>query len=135
MGTLKLNVLRQSTPRRRRHGALENGNVNTFTLMKTTSYRGQMTARNDITGDLIASRGANEAYRDGWDRIFSKKTVKEEPKPEETKDIERERLTTEWRTFCEANQRRLVVIPSFQTYKLTKEAGMLDEFFKEPDGL
>ena len=32
-----------------------------------------MTARNDITGDSIATRKTNDAYRDGWDRIFKQK--------------------------------------------------------------
>ncbi len=31
-----------------------------------------MAARNDITGDSIQSRTSNDAYSDGWDRIFSK---------------------------------------------------------------
>ena len=38
-----------------------------------------MTTRNDITGDLIASRNPTEAYKDGWERIFGKKE-----KPQET---------------------------------------------------
>lgn len=32
-----------------------------------------MTARNDITGDMIQTKGSTDAYRDGWDRIFGKK--------------------------------------------------------------
>jgi hypothetical protein len=35
-----------------------------------------MVARNDITGDLIVTHAANDAYRDGIDRIFGKKTFK-----------------------------------------------------------
>lgn len=27
-------------------------------------------SKNDITGDEIKTRTANDAYRDGWDRIF-----------------------------------------------------------------
>lgn len=38
-----------------------------------------MTARNDITGDAIQTKGSNDAYRDGWDRIFGKKEEPEEP--------------------------------------------------------
>jgi hypothetical protein len=34
-----------------------------------------MTARNDITGDAIASRGTTENYRDNYDRIFRKTAV------------------------------------------------------------
>lgn len=32
-----------------------------------------MASRNDITGDVLASKRNNSAYRDGWDRIFGKK--------------------------------------------------------------
>lgn len=32
-----------------------------------------MTARNDITGDSIATKTSTDAYRDGWDRIFKKR--------------------------------------------------------------
>ena len=31
-----------------------------------------MTARNDITGDFIASQGTTDLYRDNYDRIFKK---------------------------------------------------------------
>jgi hypothetical protein len=34
-----------------------------------------MTARNDITGDAIQTKSPNDAYREGWDRIFGKKHV------------------------------------------------------------
>lgn len=32
-----------------------------------------MTARNDITGDSIATKGTTDLYRDNYDRIFGKK--------------------------------------------------------------
>lgn len=32
-----------------------------------------MAAKNDITGDLIKSKNSNQAYGDGWDRIFGNK--------------------------------------------------------------
>lgn len=38
-----------------------------------------MTAKNDITGDSIASRMPTDAYRDGHDRIFGKKEKPVEP--------------------------------------------------------
>jgi len=38
------------------------------------------TAKNDITGDLIKSRSATEAYREGWERIFGRR---ESPAPTE----------------------------------------------------
>lgn len=34
-----------------------------------------MTARNDITGDVIATKGSTDAFRSGWDRIFGKKNT------------------------------------------------------------
>lgn len=36
-----------------------------------------MTSKNEITGDKLATKPANEAYRDNWDRIFGKKTTTE----------------------------------------------------------
>lgn len=33
-----------------------------------------MTSRNDITGDALKTKTTTDAYRDGWDRIFGKKT-------------------------------------------------------------
>lgn len=39
-----------------------------------------MASRNDITGDAQATKGATDAYRDGWDRIFGKKK-KAAPEP------------------------------------------------------
>lgn len=30
------------------------------------------TTKNDITGDVIQSKGTTEKYRDGWERIFGK---------------------------------------------------------------
>ena len=35
-----------------------------------------MTAKNDVTGDTLATKPASEAYRDNWELIFGKK---EEP--------------------------------------------------------
>lgn len=32
-----------------------------------------MTTKNDITGDTLVSKDTNDAYREGWDRIFGKK--------------------------------------------------------------
>ena len=42
-----------------------------------------MSASNDITGDRIQTKPSNQAYRDGYDRIFSKdptdsKTIKQD---------------------------------------------------------
>lgn len=44
------------------------------------------TAHNDITGDLLKTKGSNDAYRDGWDRIFGPKrrtTIVETAEPTE----------------------------------------------------
>lgn len=49
-----------------------------------------MAARNDITGDSISSKVSNEQYRSNWDKIFSKKKVKEEEEDNsKTKNDER----------------------------------------------
>lgn len=37
-----------------------------------------MATTNDITGDSIQTKTNNQQYRDGWDRIFGKKT-KQQP--------------------------------------------------------
>lgn len=52
-----------------------------------------MTARNDITGALIKTKGATDAYRSNWDAIFGKKEVTPEPAVEvevETEEVEAE---------------------------------------------
>jgi hypothetical protein len=45
-----------------------------------------MTTRNPITGDLIATKGTTDAYRDNYDRIFGKKKqqLAEDIGPEKT---------------------------------------------------
>ena len=46
-----------------------------------------MTSRNEITGDLITTKGAaSDSYRDGWDRIFGKKQP-EDKKPKKKKAL------------------------------------------------
>ena len=35
------------------------------------------TARNDVTGDFIASKPNSEMFEQGWDRIFGKKKKEE----------------------------------------------------------
>lgn len=47
-----------------------------------------MTTRNDITGDLIATKTQTKAYSDGWDRIFAKTPAKPEEEIDETSDIQ-----------------------------------------------
>lgn len=36
-----------------------------------------MTTRNDVTGDSLVSKNTNNSYRDGWDRIFGRKSEDE----------------------------------------------------------
>lgn len=36
-----------------------------------------MATKNDITGDVIQTSVATDSYRNGWDRIFAKKTPDE----------------------------------------------------------
>lgn len=40
------------------------------------------TAKNDITGDTIASKASSQAFRDNFDAIFRKKTHEPENEPE-----------------------------------------------------
>lgn len=40
-----------------------------------------MAAKNDVTGDRIASKANSQEYRDGMDRIFGKKKAKAESEP------------------------------------------------------
>lgn len=48
-----------------------------------------MTARNDVTGDLLQTKSNTEAYRQGWERIFGKKkteSIEENKKQAEEKE-------------------------------------------------
>lgn len=42
------------------------------------------TAKNDITGDTIASKTTNDAFREGYDRIFGNKETEPEQAVNET---------------------------------------------------
>jgi len=44
-----------------------------------------MATRNDITGDALVSRGANEAYLSNYDKIFRKEKPQEEKEHEQQK--------------------------------------------------
>ncbi len=92
-----------------------------------------MTARNDITGDALRTKGSTDAYRSGWDRIFGKKEEpKEEPvfhlrsygdvsaadiealakakkEAEELARQEADALRQEWWKYCADNQSTLSV--------------------------
>lgn len=56
-----------------------------------------MATRNDITGDLIKTKanGANEAYSDGWDRIFGKKKAVTNEETKEANQVEDNMATTQ----------------------------------------
>jgi predicted negative regulator of RcsB-dependent stress response len=47
-----------------------------------------MATKNDITGDALVSRGANEAYLSNYDKIFRKE------KPQEEKEHEQQSTET-----------------------------------------
>lgn len=54
-----------------------------------------MTSKNDITGDLIKSKNSNQAYEDGWDRIFGKKDInKDEPQAQTSSTISHKETKT-----------------------------------------
>jgi hypothetical protein len=95
-----------------------------------------MTARNDITGDSIATKSSTEAYRDGWDAIFGKKaktaTVIKVETPAPTVEVEvqneRDALTRQWWAFCEKSQPRSKPFPTFAEWEHAVSAGKsLDE--------
>ena len=44
-----------------------------------------MATKNDITGDALVSRGANEAYLSNYDKIFRKEKPQKEKEDEQQK--------------------------------------------------
>lgn len=46
------------------------------------------TARNDITGDSISTRTSSDAFRDGWERIYGKKDIKEDREINKDSDLD-----------------------------------------------
>lgn len=46
-----------------------------------------MPAKNDITGDSITTKSTSDAYRDNWDKIFSKKKKEEKQVDQEEKEV------------------------------------------------
>lgn len=94
-----------------------------------------MIARNDITGDALRTKGSNDAYRSGWDRIFGKKEPEPSPAPapepvkvqtvEKTDaQLEADALRQEWWKYCQENQASFTtpfpsgnLIPSFEEWR------------------
>lgn len=60
-----------------------------------------MTTRNDITGDVIATKSTSEAYRSNYDAIFRKtpdtpvEIIKEELPSKSTEQLEKEQADAE----------------------------------------
>jgi hypothetical protein len=50
------------------------------------------TSRNDITGDLLRSKPANDMFDKGWDRIFGKKELPIDKKWDQMKPVGKEVL-------------------------------------------
>ena len=75
-----------------------------------------MTARNDITGDIMPSRGVTDASRAGWEVIFGQKEVIAPPPPAPIakSSLENDALRREWWQFCQENQRN--GIPTFEEW-------------------
>lgn len=68
-----------------------------------------MAARNDITGDVIATKGASDAYRNNFDAIFRKPAkveVQELPEPNivDLAKVERDNQTKRWWAYREQHQ-------------------------------
>ena len=82
-----------------------------------------MAARNEITGDLIATKAASDAYRDNFDAIFRKKVkivveVLCTSEEQEAKDLRKEQ-TAAWWVYCEKNQKQLEPLLSFEEFRST----------------
>ena len=58
-----------------------------------------MTARNPITGDLIASKPLTDAYRDNWDAIFGKRVPKDDTSEKHVDEIENNRHMPAVKTY------------------------------------
>lgn len=89
-----------------------------------------MAARNDITGDIIATKTNSESYRDNFDAIFRKPKVVEkavvveevlELTPEELARQEADALRRRWWAYIEDNQPARVggegQCPSFEYFR------------------
>lgn len=67
-----------------------------------------MAARNDITGDVIATKGSSDAYRNNFDAIFRKpvkaEVVEVEVKPVDMVKMERDNQTKRWWAYREQHQ-------------------------------
>lgn len=50
------------------------------------------TSRNDVTGDLLRSKPANDMFEEGWDRIFGKKENRFNEAMERVKELEKSRI-------------------------------------------
>lgn len=96
-----------------------------------------MTARNDITGDVIATKGTSSAFRDGWDRIFGKKEQKSQPvlqvvdAPKDPWLQRRDELRLKWYDFNEANQRTIDQFPTFREFVAQHHPDEFDFIFSD----
>ena len=72
------------------------------------------TSRNDVTGDLLRSKPANDMFEQGWDRIFGKKK-----KPEY--ELDDGQLTEE----------QYAKIKKLAEYELNKSTGEVQKVDKE----
>lgn len=100
-----------------------------------------MTARNDITGDAIQTKGSNDAYRSGWDRIFNQKEPAAEAHATEPpvhakievvvakaqisdEQLRQNALREEWWKYCQDNQASFTkpgetgtLVPTFEQWQ------------------
>jgi len=86
-----------------------------------------MTARNDITGDLIASKVPNDSFRNNYDAIFRKPKPVEVveivlPKVERHSEVDQTKIvrdaeTRQWWAYCEMHQQVLEKIPTFEEFR------------------
>jgi len=106
-----------------------------------------MTARNEITGDLIVTKSTSSAYADGWDRIFGKKkpepakvVVETLPNPAtdaapsaaELAQIKRDELTRLWWKYCEKHQK--VHLLPFEDWHKEHQLGRTEPYLPADEG-
>ena len=68
------------------------------------------TAVNPITGDLIQSKLSNNAYREGYSRIFSERPTSGRAKAADPQ------LKEDWGKWCKANLKKVDVLPTFEEW-------------------
>ena len=102
-----------------------------------------MATKNDVTGDLLVTKGSTDAYRSGWDRIFgNKKTEQNAVKitekvitvPHQERDdimAIRDQLVREWHEHCAKNAPKDTPLPTFREWVIAMHPEKTDQVFDD----